>query len=99
MLIDTTVNQEEDALLDGRVDKKYIQIMQNPKEIHSVIALADILKEEHITRRIIEIWKFSQQEQRFKLDSWVESPRMETELLKAPNDDVFFIRSTQGGDL
>ena len=82
------------------MDKKYIQLMQNPKEIGSVICLADILKEGHVTRRIIEIWKFSEQEQSFKLDRWAESPRMETDLYKADaTDEIFFFKTTQGGEL
>ena len=94
MLIDTNANEDDSASPEAKVDKKYIQVMQNPKEECSFIALADILKEEHVTRRIIEVWKFSEQDQGFNLNRWVESPRMETDLLKAATDDVFFIMST-----
>ena len=51
------------------------------------------MKANHVTRKVIQMWKYSKQEEKFIMQNEKESPRMETQLMRAANNDIFFVRS------
>ena len=57
------------------------------------------MKANHVTRKVIQMWKYSKQEEKFMMEYEKESPRMETQLMRAANNDIFFIRSVEQGKL
>ena len=52
-----------------------------------------------MTRKVIQMWKYSKQEEKFIMQNEKESPRMETQLMRAANNDIFFVKSAEQGKL
>ena len=57
------------------------------------------MKANHVTRKVIQMWTYSKEEEKFMMEYEKESPGMVTELMRAANNDIFFVRSVEEGNL